>query len=593
MKSEKRWRVGGLTVVWGDRSGQLEIATMWKETLVLAPALGWLRPVLNGQAVAWGCTGVEEKGQTLQANFAADGLTDARLYLRARPDYLELQSEFTVVGPCELNRLEVAPPNTGLNLYEVVNFRNRHFTPRTWPELNLGGDGCTTDTCSGDWQFAPHPTLFVFRKDDLHLFFGALDLPRAFGMYLDVRQYRVRHWYLDYGPAGHGQSLRAGERFQSPRFGLFLDRGRTVYETLGRYTRLLVRAGLVPDPRRKRRHAWHTQPLYCTWIDQTYAAKASVPAALKQQEPAVETATAQLTEAFVRAALAVMEREKLPFRTILLDEGWEVARGQWEPHPERFPNFRGLVDEIHARGMKVIVWWNWAELADDVPVAADHLMARGKRNRHGRRMRDYSHPRTQREYLAPLFRTLFSSAPGCYDLDGVKTDFQADKVHADMAVHDPRWRGEENYIYHLYKLFYRLMRRFKPDACHIGCAGHPWLAQCIDVNRTYDVHSSDVREHAERARMLAATAPLCPVAFDFHSFEENSARYFQVARRLGAAVEIGNLQWVRRNVFASPRPAGPTYYRLLRRELNPNPQGPEPRTKRSTPIPFGRATPSA
>ena len=184
-----------------------------------------------------------------------------------------------------------------------------------------------------------------------------------------------------------------------------------------------------------------------------------------------------------------------------------------------------------------------------------------------RRMRDYSHPKTQKEYLEPLFYRLFSSDWGCYDLGGVKTDFQADKVHPDMPLYDPQWRGEENYIYRVHELFYRLMWRFKPDACHIGCAGHPWLAEFIDVNRTYDVHGSDVREHTQRAHMLRATAPRCPVAFDLTGFAETLQEYFAAARRAGAAVEVGNMLFMRQDFLAPPRPVGAAYYRLLRREL--------------------------
>ena len=340
-------RAGGLRLECAPAASALRVWDHGRRMrLVLSATLDWLRPVLDGQAVTWHWTGAAAHGDAIRVDFEAAGLKQARLYLRARRGFIELQSEFVATGACRLNRLEIAPVDTGLNLYDVVNFRNRHFTPHTWPELNLGGDGCITDTYSGDWQFAPHPTMFVFRKNDLHLFFGALDLPRAFGMYLNVGQYRVRHWYLDYGPAGHGQPLRAGERFQSPRFCLFLDRGRDVHDTIRRYTRLLVQEGLVPAPQRKKRQVWHTAPLYCTWIDQTNAAKALVPAELYEQQPAVQPATAKLTEPFVRDALAVIEREKLPFRTILLDEGWEVARGQWEPHPQRFPNFRAHEQNI-------------------------------------------------------------------------------------------------------------------------------------------------------------------------------------------------------------------------------------------------------
>jgi hypothetical protein len=246
-------------------------------------------------------------------------------------------------------------------------------------------------------------------------------------------------------------------------------------------------------------------------------------------------------------------------------------RGHWQAHPERFPDLRGLVDELHADGFKVVVWWNWCEIEKAVEhlIPPGHLLAGGKRNKHGCIMRDYSSPETQEEYLKPLFRQLFSGDPGCYNLDGVKTDFQADKVHADMPPADPRWRGEEMTFYRVYKLFYHEMKKYKPDAVHIGCAGHYWLAEFIDINRTYDVFSSNYLEHENRARMLAATCPGCPVAYDFHNHLEHLEGYLQSARAMGASVEIGNLLKTKQDVGSDPAVPTAAYYEVLRKGLAP------------------------
>ena len=133
--------------------------------------------------------------------------------------------------------------------------------------------------------------------------------------------------------------------------------------------------------------------------------------------------------------------------------------------------------------------------------------------------------------------------------------------------HDPAWRGEENYFCEITRLFYAEMRRHKPDAVHIGGAGHYRLAECIDINRTYDVHNSNWREHEERARMLAATTPGCPVAYDFHIYEENLDRWFASARALGAAVQVGNVLWTKRDRFSPVVRATAGYWARLRQEL--------------------------
>jgi hypothetical protein len=380
-------------------------------------------------------------------------------------------------------------------------------------------------------------------------------------MYLAVRGSRVETWHLDYGEQPWGLPLAAGERFISPRVRLFVRQGQSVWETLDDFREMLIRGGQIPDPALRARCEWWREPLYCTWGDQGLGSS-FVAAGPDQSSPAV----AALTEELVREAVAVIKRERLPLRTILLDDGWQVARGQWEAHPARFPDLRRLVDDLHADGFRVMVWWNWAEIDPQAEADPAHLLGGGKLNRHGRRVRDYSLPATQEQYLRPLFRRLISDAPGCYDLDGVKTDFLADKVHAELPPHDPAWRGEENYFCKMTELFVTEMKGIKPEAMHLGCAGDFWLAQWHDLNRTYDVHNSDYRAHEERGRMLQHTCPGCPVSYDLAT-RENLERYFASARAQGASVEIGNVLYTQDDWFTPPRRADEEYWELLRREL--------------------------
>ncbi len=561
-------RIGQLTVNWdGKRSELLFRDEKRGQRLLFTQDPALFRPVIDGAPVKMELMDVDESPNHIVFHFKSPYLREMELRLQAFDGYVEISSQFTTMAACELNQLELFPAGTALNMYDLVNFRNRHYTCQTWPELILGGQGCETDTTSRDWQFAPHPTMFVLRKDTAHLLFGALDIPTAFGMHFKAADYRVQQWYLDFGPTGFGLKLNKDETFASPRFCLFLAHDQSEHATITQWTDLLIARKMIPDPATKRRIPWHLESLYCTWIDQTFRSEAVVSADLNEQATGAATAITAMDESLVRDTLAVIKREQLPFRTFLLDDGWQLTRGQWEPHPHRFPNLRKLVDEIHAAGMKVVVWWAWPEINDDAEVDPAFLIGGGTRNRHGRRMWDYSNPKTQSDYLEPLFHRFFSSDPGCYDLDGIKTDFMADKVHADMPVRNPEWRGEENYFLQFYRCIDFLMRRHKPDACHHGYAGHPYLAEFIDVNRTADVASSDVREHLNRALMLEATAPGCPVAYDFHSYLENLEEWFASAAQFGAAAQISNILAIRDDRFSQPRPADARYYDLLRRRL--------------------------
>jgi alpha-galactosidase len=65
--------------------------------------------------------------------------------------------------------------------------------------------------------------------------------------------------------------------------------------------------------------------------------------------------------------------KRLGFRWATLDDGWQVAEGDWTPAPKKFPrgdaDMRALVDRIHEAGFKAQLWW--APLAAD-PGSATH-----------------------------------------------------------------------------------------------------------------------------------------------------------------------------------------------------------------------------
>lgn len=534
--------------------------------LLRARKAEFFRPVLDGEPIPLSITGIEISDQITTIRYDGEGLAGMTVSFSLEDGgrALDCVCSFQVLHDTQLNALDLFPTDTELNLYEVINFRNRHHAVSTWPEL-LIGDEMQTTTYSNDWQFAPHPTAWLFNKNRHSLFAGFLDLQASFGMQLSAAKGKVKCWRVDFGERPHGLLLSAGEVFRSARLRLFVREDMPVYDIYSEFGLMLVDEGSIPSPVTKRRESWWREPLYCTWNDQRMLANYQAEVELADQTAdKVLVAVEQLNESLVRRAVAAIRREGLPIRTILLDEGWSVTRGDWRPHPVRFPNIRGLVDELHEQGFKVMVWWNWAEIAPNADVSVDELAGGGWSNRHGHRWRDYSDPRIQEGYLKPLMRKLFSSDPDCYDLDGAKTDFLADKVHPDTPLTNPTWRGEERYFLRISELFYQEMCRHKPDAFHLGCAGNYWLSPFIDLNRTYDVHSSNWREHEERARMLICTCPGVPVSYDMHEYNESLDEYFHSARTLGASVELGNVLVSRESRISEVRPADQAFFDLLR-----------------------------
>ncbi len=59
--------------------------------------------------------------------------------------------------------------------------------------------------------------------------------------------------------------------------------------------------------------------------------------------------------------------KQLGFRWAVVDDGWQVAEGDWRPTPAKFPagdaDMKAMVDRIHAAGLRAQLWW--------APLAAD------------------------------------------------------------------------------------------------------------------------------------------------------------------------------------------------------------------------------
>ncbi len=104
--------------------------------------------------------------------------------------------------------------------------------------------------------------------------------------------------------------------------------------------------------------------------------------------------------------------KQLGFGWAVLDDGWQVALGDWRPRSDKFPagdaDMKALVDRIHAAGLKAQLWW--------APMGAD------------------AGSRTEREHPEWLLRnvdgttrkiTWWDSQYLCPAVDGVREDAAA------------------------------------------------------------------------------------------------------------------------------------------------------------------------
>ena len=123
--------------------------------------------------------------------------------------------------------------------------------------------------------------------------------------------------------------------------------------------------------------------------------------------------------------------KQLGFRWAVLDDGWQVAEGDWTPNPAKFPagdtDMKAMVERIHAAGMKAQLWW--------APLAADPG-SRTVREHHDWLLQNADgSPRKiswwDADYLCPAYGPVQEDAAafvrkalGVWGFDGLKVDGQ-------------------------------------------------------------------------------------------------------------------------------------------------------------------------
>ncbi len=123
--------------------------------------------------------------------------------------------------------------------------------------------------------------------------------------------------------------------------------------------------------------------------------------------------------------------KQLGFGWVTLDDGWQVAEGDWTPNPAKYPHgdadMKALVDKIHAMGLKAQLWWTPLAADPGSPVERQHpeqllLKQDGKR-----RMISWWNS----YYLCPAYEPVredaaafASKALGTWGFDGLKVDGQ-------------------------------------------------------------------------------------------------------------------------------------------------------------------------
>lgn len=166
---------------------------------------------------------------------------------------------------------------------------------------------------------------------------------------------------------------------------------------------------------------------------------------------------------------------ELGIKWAVLDDGFQIAEGDWNANPEKFPQgnaaIKNLVDKIHAQGLKAKIWWT--------PLAADPGSKVLREHPDSRITRQDGSPQFiswwDAYYLSPSKEQTIEHTKETlhlfleeWDFDGLKMDGQhMNAVAPDYSLENPGSAPEA--LPGFFQMIYDEARKIKPNAVVENC----------------------------------------------------------------------------------------------------------------------------
>jgi len=287
----------------------------------------------------------------------------------------------------------------------------------------------------------------------------------------------------------------------------------SIDDGLRAYVTALQAEGLTPRPPRS--PAWVWKPMVCGWGQQTVWAKmAEQGESLPLGSPLTPGAPGFCTQDAYTLFLHLLG--DLPYGTVTVDMGWSTCMTIPQPDMTRWPDLKGFIADLHARGKRVMLWlatWNPEGL--DPALCIPHAPG----------LADCADP-TNSEFRRRLREAIHQAiSPEGLDADGFKLDFTGDL---------PRGRGYQpaenlwgmELLHEYIQLIASTMRDAKAEAVLETHCANPYFVDVTDMLRLNDIFCTheDVRPMmAFRARIARLVNPHWPIDTDNDPFISRQA----------------------------------------------------------------------
>ncbi|HWA93151.1 MAG TPA: TIM-barrel domain-containing protein [Terracidiphilus sp.] len=249
-------------------------------------------------------------------------------------------------------------------------------------------------------------------------------------------------------------------------------------------------------------HTWWSEPIYCTWGEQAYAAR------IAEGTLQEDHGGRYITDANLSKWINLAKQQHLPFGTVIIDLGWMLDYGDFEPNPARFANLRKTIDHLHSEGLHVLLWIPMYEatgslfspdktVSDVATKHPDWLIK--SRSGHTTDVFDFTNPAV-RAYVKERIHYLLTSEANGLNADGLKVDFM-DRVPdpAESDFYDASWGVGELMQARVLSLFYSSAKEAKSDALIDSSFMNPLFKNWQDIVRLNDDVSNSIATYWWRA----------------------------------------------------------------------------------------------
>lgn len=271
----------------------------------------------------------------------------------------------------------------------------------------------------------------------------------------------------------HGQTFPK-KQFETPR--LLIQFGPSEGEVIEEYIEWLIKKKYVARNKRKQA-SWWKKPIFCGWGQQ--CAESDFYKLKGEKDRPLEWNPHQYAnQAYYEFMLDVLDRNKIPYGSIVLDDKWQRERGLPQADRGKWPDLRAFVDRMHKKGKKVILWWG---LFTGEGVPEEMCIRKGEE----KICEDPTNP----EFLKVMrkaVKKMLSDKPGCYNADGFKIDFTANIPFCEECErYGDAWGIEmlRQYIQEIYLA----AKRAKKDSFIITHTANPYFMNCCDAIRLNDI----------------------------------------------------------------------------------------------------------